>query len=455
MTITKVSYVEGLGHKLFSIGQFCDKDLEVDFKAKRCSVRIEDGKELLVGTRKSNLYTINLSKVQTDNECEKGKMKRATHKPKPEPSTSFPLELLHMDLCGPMRTQSINDKKYVLVIVDDYSRIVEDYLESVGITHQYSAARMPEQNGAVERQNQKLVEAARTMLSQSDLPLCFVLNNRENLNKFGPKADEGIFIGYSQTFDAYRVYLKKSKTVIESINITFDEELAFEHNSSEPVLTGVLASRQISPELVVKDTNSDKPSTSTSHLSELDLLFEFFFDEFLRSKLPKSVVVDMSEDSTNHHPTISDVSTELVSPVQQETQELNQFEALKVWRLVPRLEGKSIIGTKWVFQNKKDDDGIVIINKARLVDNGYRQEEGIDYDETFAPVACIEAIRMFLTYAAHKNFTVYQMDVKTTFLNGILKEEVYVSQPEGFVNQEKPNHVYILDKALYGLKQTP
>ncbi|KAI3758417.1 hypothetical protein L6452_05978 [Arctium lappa] len=113
-------------------------------------------------------------------------------------------------------------------------------------------------------------------------------------------------------------------------------------------------------------------------------------------------------------------------------EELNQFEALKVWRLVPKPEGKTVIGTKWVFKNKKDEDGIVIRNKARLVAKGYRQDEGIDYDETYAP-----------------------MDVKTAFLNGILKEEVYVSQPEGFVNPDKPNHVYILDKALYGMKQAP
>ncbi|KAI3666993.1 hypothetical protein L6452_42034 [Arctium lappa] len=136
-------------------------------------------------------------------------------------------------------------------------------------------------------------------------------------------------------------------------------------------------------------------------------------------------------------------------------EELNQFEALKVWRLVPKQEGKSVIGTKWVFKNKKDEDGIFIRNKDRLVAKGYRQEEGIDYDDTYAPVARIEEIRMFLAYASHKNFTVYQMDVKTAFLNGILKKEVYVSQPEGFVNPDNPDHVYILDKALYGLKQAP
>ncbi|KAJ9541278.1 hypothetical protein OSB04_027784 [Centaurea solstitialis] len=136
-------------------------------------------------------------------------------------------------------------------------------------------------------------------------------------------------------------------------------------------------------------------------------------------------------------------------------EELNQFERLGVWRLVPRPKNKTIIDLKWIFKNKKDEDGIVTRNKARLVAKGFKQQAGIDYDETFAPVARIEAIRIFLAYAAHKNFTVYQMDVKTAFLNGELKEEVYVSQPEGFVDRTKPNHVYILDKALYGLKQAP
>nr|GFA26416.1 retrovirus-related Pol polyprotein from transposon TNT 1-94 [Tanacetum cinerariifolium] len=123
--------------------------------------------------------------------------------------------------------------------------------------------------------------------------------------------------------------------------------------------------------------------------------------------------------------------------------------------LVPRPEGKTIIKTKWIFKNKKDESNLDIRNKARLVAVGYSQQEGIDYDETFAPVARIEAIRLFLAYAAYKDFTVFQMDVKTMFLNGILKKEVYVGQPLGFVSKQYPDHVYALDKALYGLKQAP
>nr|GFA09726.1 retrovirus-related Pol polyprotein from transposon TNT 1-94 [Tanacetum cinerariifolium] len=136
-------------------------------------------------------------------------------------------------------------------------------------------------------------------------------------------------------------------------------------------------------------------------------------------------------------------------------EELDQFARLKVWRLVHRPKGKSVIKIKWIFKNKKDERSLVIQNKARLVAVGYSQQEGIHYDEMFALVARIEAIRLFLAYAAHKDFTVYQMDVKTAFLNGILKEEVYVGQPPGFVSKQYPDHVYALDKALYGLKQAP
>nr|GEZ92060.1 hypothetical protein [Tanacetum cinerariifolium] len=107
------------------------------------------------------------------------------------------------------------------------------------------------------------------------------------------------------------------------------------------------------------------------------------------------------------------------------------------------------------MKNKKDESSLVIRNKARLVAVCYSQQEGIDYDEMFAPVARIEAIRLFLAYVAHKDFTVFQMDVKTTFLNGILKEEVYVGQPPSFVSKQYPDHVCALDKALYGLKQAP
>ncbi|GJY13490.1 putative ribonuclease H-like domain-containing protein [Tanacetum coccineum] len=127
----------------------------------------------------------------------------------------------------------------------------------------------------------------------------------------------------------------------------------------------------------------------------------------------------------------------------------------KVWTLVDLPNGKRAIGTKWVFKNKKDEKGIVIRNKARLVTQGYTQEEGIDYDEVFAPVARIEAIRLFLAYASYMGFIVYQIDVKSAFLYGTIKEEVYVCQPPGFEDPHFPDKVYKVEKALYGLHQAP
>ncbi|KAI4365602.1 hypothetical protein MLD38_021570 [Melastoma candidum] len=120
-----------------------------------------------------------------------------------------------------------------------------------------------------------------------------------------------------------------------------------------------------------------------------------------------------------------------------------------------RPKDRSVVGTKWVFRNKLDESGSVVRNKARLVAKGYSQSKGIDYDETYAPVARLEAIRLLLAYACYNDFKLFQMDVKSAFLNGEIKEEVYVDQPPGFEDPKKDDHVYKLDKALYGLKQAP
>ncbi|GJR05263.1 retrovirus-related pol polyprotein from transposon TNT 1-94 [Tanacetum coccineum] len=136
-------------------------------------------------------------------------------------------------------------------------------------------------------------------------------------------------------------------------------------------------------------------------------------------------------------------------------EELNQFVANDVWELVPQPKNMTIIGTKWVFRNKLNENGVVSRNKARLVSQGYNQQEGTDYDETYAPVARLESIRILLAYARALDFKLFQMDVKSAFLSGFINEEVYVAQPPGLIDFEKLNHVYKLKKALYGLKQEP
>jgi hypothetical protein len=134
--------------------------------------------------------------------------------------------------------------------------------------------------------------------------------------------------------------------------------------------------------------------------------------------------------------------------------ELNNFTRNEVWHLVPR-PNQNVVGTKWVFRNKLDEHGVVIRNKARLVAKDYSQVEGLDFDETYAPIARLESIRILLAYATYHGFKLYQMDVKSAFLNGPIKEEVFVEQPPIFEDNEYPNHVYKLSKALFRLKQAP
>jgi hypothetical protein len=133
-------------------------------------------------------------------------------------------------------------------------------------------------------------------------------------------------------------------------------------------------------------------------------------------------------------------------------EELNNFKRNQVWSLVERPK-ENVVGTKWVFHNKQDEFGVVTRNKARLVAKGYSQVKGLDFEESFAPVARLESIRILLAYTTHHDFRLFQMDVKSAFLNGPIKEEVYVEQPSGFEDQEYPNHVYKIQKVLYGLKQ--
>jgi hypothetical protein len=131
---------------------------------------------------------------------------------------------------------------------------------------------------------------------------------------------------------------------------------------------------------------------------------------------------------------------------------LNNFKRNELWSLVERPK-QNVVGTKWVFRNKQDEYGVVTRNKAWLVAKGYLRVKGLDFDETFTPIARLESIHMLLAYATHHNFKLYQMGIKKAFLNNPIKEEVYMKQPPGFESEEYPNHVYKLHKTLYGLKQ--
>ncbi|GKB03525.1 retrovirus-related pol polyprotein from transposon TNT 1-94 [Tanacetum coccineum] len=344
ITIKRVYYVEGLNHNLFSVGQFCDADLEVAFRKSTCYIRDLKGNDLLTGSRGTDFMVMASSSISKNNivnglpklkfvkdhlcsSCELGKAKRKSFHTKTTPSSKRRLQLLHMDLCGPMRVESINGKKYVLVIVDDFSRytwthflrskdetpgVLIDFLTLVqrglhaqvttvrtdkgteflnkslhayfakeGIRHETSTARTPEQNGVVERRNRTLVEAARTMLSAAKVPLffwaeaiattcftqnrslviprhektpyhiinarkpsvkffhifgslCYIVRDGENLDKMKEKGDACIFVGYSTQSKAYRVFNKRTRMIVETIHVNFDElpQMTFDHNRS-------------------------------------------------------------------------------------------------------------------------------------------------------------------------------------------------------------------------------
>nr|GEY94030.1 retrovirus-related Pol polyprotein from transposon TNT 1-94 [Tanacetum cinerariifolium] len=181
--------------------------------------------------------------------------------------------------------------------------------------------------------------------------------------------------------------------------------------------------------------------TVEQHPSNVEETRAYF--ESLYNNLAIEVEKNVKEDMTN--PTW----------IESMQEELLQFKRLNEWVLVPPLDNIKPLTLKWLFKNKHDEENTVIQNKTRLVVRGYRQVKGIDFKESFASVSRIEAIRIFLAYATHKLFNVFQMDVKTAFSHGTLKEDVYVCQPKGFIDADHPSHVYKLKKALYGLKQAP
>ncbi|GKD98058.1 integrase, catalytic region, zinc finger, CCHC-type containing protein [Tanacetum coccineum] len=311
--ITKVYFIEGLGYNLFSVGQFCDLDLEVAFRRNTYFVRNLEGAELLKGNHTINLYTINLHEIayvspicliscatstkswlwhqrlshlnfDTINDlarndlvtgllkfkyhkehlclsCEQGKSKRASHPPKPVPNSKQRLHLLHMDLYGPMRIASINGKRYVLVIVDDYSRYT-------WVHFLRSKDEAPEVIKTFLKKIQVLFQAP------------VIVNDRKDIGKLGVKGDIGFFIGYSANSCAYRVYNRRTKKIIETMNVTFDELLAmaFEQSNSKPWLQG-MTFVQISSGL---DLNYASSTTTTQQPTEgeLDLLFEAMHDDY-------------------------------------------------------------------------------------------------------------------------------------------------------------------------------
>nr|GEX29393.1 hypothetical protein [Tanacetum cinerariifolium] len=393
VTISKVYFVEGLGHNLFSMGQFGDSDLEVAFRQHTCFVRNLDGVDLLTEAVATACFTQNRSII------------RLRH-------GKTPYELLH---------NKLPDLSYLYVF------------------------------GA----------------------LCYPTNNSENLGKLQPKADIGIFIGYAPTKKAFRIYNTRTRRIVEIIHVDFDEPTAMpsEQSSSGPTFNEMTPAT-ISSGLVQKSSSST-PYVSPSR-NDWDLLFQPMFDELLNpppsvdhqaaeviasivdvippvqadsTGSPSSTTVDQdAPSSSKSHTTVETQSSVIPQDVEEDNLDIEvaymgndplfgvPIPEVTSAQSSSTVSPHSIVQpdhqfpqhtSKWTKDHPLNNIIGILKNKARLVARGYRQEEGIDFEESFASVARLEAIRIFLAYATHKNMVVYQIDVKTAFLNGNLREEVY------------------------------
>nr|GEZ75796.1 Gag-Pol polyprotein [Tanacetum cinerariifolium] len=321
-----------------------------------------------------------------------------------------------------------------------------------------------------------------------------ILNTIDQLGKFDGKSDSGFLVGYSLNSKAFRSSgdkigknekpvsqveqifqeeLKKLKRQEKEVNDVAREEATHKTQDVNTDSTNLfnVVSAPVSVVGPSRALNDDEPSypddPSMPHLEKIyaspsaEIFTNSSYDD-------KGVVTDFNNLETSMN--VSPTPTTRIHTIHPKTQILgdplsvvqtwskvrkNSEAHALVWVLVDFPFGKKAIGTKWIYMNKKDEKGVIVKNKARLVAQGHRQEEGIDYDEVFAPVARIEAIRIFLAFASYMGFIVYQMDMKSAFLYGTIDEEVYVTQPPGFVDPNFPNKFYKVVKALYGLHQAP
>ncbi|GKB69564.1 retrovirus-related pol polyprotein from transposon TNT 1-94 [Tanacetum coccineum] len=492
VTISRVYYVEGLGHNLFFVGQFCDSNLEVAFCQHICFIQNLEGVDLLTGSRGNNLYTLSLGDMMTsspisryglvrglpklkfekDHLCSTyamGKIKKKPQKPKSEDTNQEKLYLLHMDLCGPMSVTSVNGKKYILVIVNDYSRFtwvkclrskdealdfiikflkmiqvqlklpvrrirtdngtefvnqtLREYYEKVGISHETSVARSPQQNGIVKKRNRMLIKASRIMLIYAKAPL--FLWAEAVATAFAPVPVVSTDSPSSTTVDQDAPSPSNSQTTPETqlLDIPNDVEeenhdIKVAHMGNDPYFG-----------IPIPEIPSDQSSSSDSIHTIVH---------------PDHQISKHNSKWTKDHP-LENIIDKLAKPISTRLQLHEQALFLDLQSEARRTgrysKEQSSINGSWLPSGRTKLD--------------YRQEEGIDFEESFAPVARLEAIRIFLAFVAHMNMAVYQMDMKTAFLNANPREEVYVSQLDRFVDPDNPNHMYKLKKALYRLKQAP
>nr|GEZ49991.1 retrovirus-related Pol polyprotein from transposon TNT 1-94 [Tanacetum cinerariifolium] len=393
------------------------------------------------------------------------------------------------------------------------NKTLNAFFKEEGIEHQTSTSRTPEQNDVVERRNYTLVEAARTMLSPSQLPLffwaeaitttcytqnrsiiipthgktpyhiindrkpsikhlhifgcnCYIIKDDENLDKMKEKGIRSNPQDKQPSTNIPSTSAPSTHTNVHAEENNNDQAKEGEHLQDDEFTKPFCAPTQDVAESSSHNiSNSNVPTFNQPQVYEYQWMKDHLLEQVRGN--PSRPVQTRRQLATDPEMCMYALTVSTTEPknikeamadfalIEAMQEELHQFNRLQVWELVDKPFSKTVIKPKWLWKNKKDEDQTVIRNKARLVAKGYAQEEGVDFEESFAPVARLEAVRIFIAYATHKSFPIYQMDVKTSFLNGLLKEEVYVAQPDGFLDLDHPKKVYQLMKALYGLKQAP
>ncbi|TYJ98650.1 gag/pol protein [Cucumis melo var. makuwa] len=375
-----------------------------------------------------------------------------------------PLELIHSDLCGPMNVKARGGFEYFISFIDDYSRygylyLMEHKSEALEKFKEYKTEvenlltpGTPQQNGVSERTNRTLLDMVHSMMSYAQLPSSFWGGRKPSLSHFKiwgcpahvlvknpkklePRSRLCQFVSYPKEMRGGLFFDPQENRVFVSTNATFLEE---DH----------MRDHKPRSKLVLNEA-TDK---STRVVDEVGLSSRV--DESITSGLIETQVV-IPDDGVEHPLSYKQVMNDVDKDqwVKAMDLEMESMYFNSVWELVDLPEGVKPIGCKWIYKRKRDSAGKVQTFKARLVAKGYTQREGVDYEETFFPVAMLKSIRILLSIATFYDYEIWQMDVKTAFLNGNLEESIFMSQPEGFITQGQEQEVCKLNRSIYRLKQ--
>ncbi|KAK3749555.1 hypothetical protein QZH41_007287 [Actinostola sp. cb2023] len=532
-------------------------------------------------TKKEMVHGMNYNATtQDEKQCEAcilGKMQRKSFPKHNEHRATRHYEIVHSDVCGPMQVESEGGSRYMLTFIDDYSRYTTTYFiksksevlskfkeytsyvekqfghqikilrsdnggeyisndslkfcKEKGISREFTNPHCPEQNGVAERLNRTIMESARSMIKQANLPLKFwaeacstavYLHNRSptaalkdetpferlfgrkpnisHLKVFGcvsyvhvpdsqrkkldAKARKAIFVGYPPGIKGYKLYDLEKKKFVVSRNVQFledkldhfvkksesDNTIHTDLNSFSPDMDEEIKDGPEFPipEAPIEREENVEPVGVPVGEAPVGRTYEDTFIEEVQNLGPRQrrpprrfrddscLLVDSLTSEIDEPNSVDEALKGELSAQWQEAMNSEYSSLLEndTWELVPPPEGANVIGSRWVFKVKRDENGSVDRFKGRLVAQGYSQMKGIDYDEVFSPVARHESLRSLLALANAHDLEMHQMDVTTAFLNGTLDCEIYMSQPEGFVDPKKPDHVCKLKKSIYGLKQS-